>query len=91
MLHVKKIREEKENKQTNKLMVGLLKRTFGGEQKCPVGNFKLFAAGDTASTFVFNVSPSVMPPGPTMFACEQIFCRLGTGEEGLGLAGEADV
>ena len=50
MLHVKKIREEKENKQTNKLMVGLLKRTFGGEQKCPVGNFELFAAGDTAST-----------------------------------------
>lgn len=45
MLHGKKIREEKENKQTNKLMVGLLKRSFGGEQRRLMGNSMLFLLG----------------------------------------------
>jgi hypothetical protein len=44
MLHGEKIRERE--KKTNKLMVALLKKSFGGvEQKCLIGNFKLFALG----------------------------------------------
>lgn len=43
-----KDQREKENKQTNKLMVGLLKRSFGRRTEIPMGNFKLFAIGDAA-------------------------------------------